>query len=257
MRLWRAHGLGNDYLILESGEPVDAGLVRALCDRHWGVGGDGVLEPTEAMDADHGVRIWNPDGSIAEKSGNGLRIFARWLADRGAGSSFTVSTGHDVVTCWVDDEAITVAMGVARVEPERDLEVHGVTYRVVPVDLGNPHCVLFVDDFDGLAWRAIGAQIEVHPAFPNRTNVQFAKVTGPARMRARIWERGAGETEASGSSACAVVAAAADTGRISAEAVVVGMPGGQLWVELQGSHIRLRGPVQPVGRFEVDPRWRR
>src|SRR5687768_5785699 len=127
MRLFKAHGLGNDYLVLETAEPLDAPLVRALCDRHRGVGGDGVLEPRAASRADHAVRIWNPDGSIAEKSGNGLRILAWWLsAVRGAGAAFTVEVEGNVVGCEVDGTVVDVEMGTARIhDPDRAFVVDG------------------------------------------------------------------------------------------------------------------------------------
>lgn len=269
MRLWRAHGLGNDYLVLEDGPVMDPALVRAICDRHRGVGGDGVLEPNSADDADHGVRIWNPDGSLAEKSGNGLRIFARWLVQRaGAGPAFTVSTGADVVACEVGDE-VRVAMGRARFEPdevpvaadapviERPVDVEGVELTITAVGLGNPHCVIYRDEpLDALPWRSWGRALEVHPLFPNRTNVQIARVLGERVVEARIWERGAGETLASGSSSCAVAAVGVRTGRLRGGEIEVRMPGGSLRVRVDPDlTLHLRGPVEPVGVVEVDPEW--
>lgn len=270
MRLYRAHGLGNDYLVLEDGPPLDAALARDLCDRHRGVGGDGVLEPVAATGADHAVRILNPDGSIAEKSGNGLRIYARWLRDRrGAGARFTVSTGFETVTCAVDDDAVTVAMGRARfsgapgVLPAVQLlgfafpiGDHDVVLHAVSV--GNPHCVVFRDeaDLDALPWREWGRTLETLPLYPNRTNVQIARVAGPAELEARIWERGAGETSASGSSACAVAAVAVRTGRVAPGPITVRMPGGVLHVRVSAElDLELRGPVEPIGVIDVDPAW--
>lgn len=265
----RYHGLGNDYLVLVEGPPLHPELVRQICDRHTGVGGDGILAPASSTTADHGVRIWNPDGSIAEKSGNGLRIFARWLVDEGrAGRSFSVDTGACRVTCDVGEVDIAVDMGRVSFAPEDvpvrapgpllDGWIDGVDLPVCAVGLGNPHCVLFVDDPDGLDWRALGRQIEVHPAFPNRTNVQVATVLGPGRALARIWERGAGETSASGSSACAVASAAVRTGRLGHGLVTVEMAGGSLSVEVSEAwDIRLVGPVERVGRVHVDAGWLR
>lgn len=257
MRLLRAHGLGNDYLVLEAGPALSPALVRALCDRHTGVGGDGVLEPIDAGErASWGVRIWNPDGSVAEKSGNGLRIFARWLHSiRGAPARFTVWTGFDVVTCEVGRDDVTVEMGTARARP-LDLTVDGQTFDAVGIDLGNPHCVCFFEtsDLDGLPWRAWGRALEVHPTFPQRTNVQFARIVGPRRLEARIWERGAGETRASGSSACAIVAAAVATGRIAVGSAEVVMPGGSLQVDVDGAgRVVLTGPVEGICRVELLP----
>jgi diaminopimelate epimerase len=262
--------LGNDYLVLMSGEPMSPEGARALCDRHRGPGGDGVLQalpPTAGADVD--LCIWNPDGSIAEKSGNGLRIFARWLVEeRGAPTDFSVDTGHDIVQCAVGPRLISVQMGRASLAPAdvpttgtgpwigHSLVVEGTALEVVAVGVGNPHCVVFVDrPFDQLPWRSWGRAIEVHPGFPNRTNVQFAQWIEGA-LHIRIWERGAGETSASGSSSCAVAAAAVVTGRLEAGVHGVCMPGGVLSVEVGPDlDLTLVGPVEVVGRFSLDPRW--
>ncbi len=270
MRLVRFHGLGNDYLVLAAGPPLTPELVRALCDRHTGVGGDGVLEPGDVASdvADHGVRIWNPDGSIAGKSGNGLRIFARWLSDeRGAGAAFSIWTGVGRVTCEVDPDPIgpiAVEMGVASFraadvpcrEARVDGELAGAPGPVTTVGLGNPHCVVWVPDPDAVDWRAAGARLERDPFFPERTNVQHATVLGPGRLRARIWERGAGETLASGSSACAVAASAVRTGRAAPGRITVEMAGGALQVDVAPDFaLRLVGPVERVGEVAVDAGW--
>ena len=253
MKVWKAHGLGNDYLVWVSGPSLTRNDVIALCDRHCGVGADGVLEPMPTDRADFGVRIWNPDGSVAEKSGNGLRIFARWLCEsRGADRTFTVDTGHDVVGCVVGDDTIEVAMGRAAVRAVR------VQSRdAFAVDVGNPHCVVFTQDpLDTVAWRALGEQIEIDPMFPDRTNVQFARVLTDRSIAIRIWERGAGPTQASGSSACAVAAAAVHTGRCRQGPVSVEMPGGTLLVDVSDElTVHLTGPVEVVGTFSVDARW--
>jgi diaminopimelate epimerase len=264
MKLYKAHGLGNDYLVLESGEALDPGRVRAICDRHRGPGADGILEPTRSVESDHGVRIWNPDGSVAEKSGNGLRIFARWLVDeRGASRHFTVHTGHEAVTCTVTDEAVAVQMGQARfLWLQRPMTVQGAELITTSLTVGNPHCVCFVDpsvDLDALPWRAWGRSLEVDAAFPNRTNVQVARVLPDGSLEIRIWERGAGETSASGSSSCAVAAAAVRLGLVPDGPILVSMPGGTLDVdvELPGYAITLTGPVAPVCRLELDRDWLR
>ena len=221
MKLYRSHGLGNDYLVLEEGGKLDPELVRNLCDRHRGGGGDGVLEPTPGEGADYGVRIWNPDGSVAEKSGNGLRIYAAWLhAHRSAAGSFSVWTGSDRVSCVVGDGEVEVEMGAASFEPsaipllsdrpvvEETWTVGDLSFPVCALSMGNPHCVAFTsDDLDELDWRDWGRRLEVDSRFPNRTNVQVARVLGRAEVEIRIWERGAGETLASGTSSCAVAVA--------------------------------------------------
>ncbi len=255
--LYKAHGLGNDYLVLVEGGPLDPARVRALCDRNRGCGGDGVLEPLPTARADHGLRIWNPDGSRAEKSGNGLRIHAWWLSTlRGAGRRFTIAVEDPkggpeaVVTCEVDGRQVEVDMGPAEIlASDARFRVGGDDLRAVLVSVGNPHCVVFVDrPPDELPWRAWGEALEVHEAFPRRTNVQVARVLGPDRVELRIWERGAGPTLASGSSACAVAAAAIASGRCPRGRLTLEMAGGSLDVTV-GDTLVLRGPVEPVGLF--------
>lgn len=256
MKLVRGHGLGNDYLILTTGQALSPALVRAICDRHTGVGSDGVLEPFETDRADYGVRIWNPDGSIAEKSGNGLRIYARWLVREGAPSDHSLWTDFDRVTVHVEAAAITVAMGRALVEGVEALPLADGVVEGVVLSVGNPHFVYFCDDPDALPWRVLGAQLERHPRFPQRTNVQFARVLGDHALSMRIWERGAGETQASGSSSCAVAAAAVHTGRCRAGEIELHMPGGTLQVDVSGSlELHLRGPAELVGTVELDHTW--
>lgn len=246
MRLFRAHGLGNDYLLYEAGPPLTPALVRAICNRHLGIGSDGLLEPCRSPDGAHpGVRIHNPDGSEAEKSGNGLRIYA-WWRTRGTTERFWVWTRGGMVTCEVDGPNVSVEMGVAtRAEPRL---VEGTV--IHPVDLGNPHAVVLGMPPD---WAALGARIE--QAVPGRTNVQFIEVVGPHHVRARIWERGAGHTLSSGSSACAI--AAVVVGRALAKSPVqVEMEGGTMTVTVEpDGRVTLKGPVEPVGTIEVDPGW--
>jgi diaminopimelate epimerase len=270
VRFWKAHGLGNDYLVLERPLPLAPALVTALCERHTGIGSDGILEPTPpSLGADHGVRIWNPDGSIAEKSGNGLRIFARFLADaRGAGQSFTVSTGACKVECRVSGAAISVEMGAATFAPsevpvlsdrefiEQQIAISDGSLVATAVGMGNPHCVVFrTEPLDTLPWRRWGAELTAHALFPNRTNVQVAAVRSASEVEIRIYERGAGETQASGSSACAVAAAGVRTGRLAPGRIRVVMPGGELFVTVSETGILLEGPVEGVGHIDLEPSW--
>lgn len=247
MRLFRSHGLGNDYLVLEAGTLTPA-LVRAVCHRNVGVGSDGILEPVPPRDgADYGLRIHNPDGTEAEKSGNGLRIYADWLVrERGAPPEFSVWTPGGVVRCVVAGDQVRVAMGHAVVGPPRvlaDVPVH-------PVNVGNPHAVVLGIPTD---WEAVGARIE--HAVPGRTNVQFISFTGPSTITARVWERGAGRTLSSGSSACAVAAVGVALGRV-ASPVQVQMEGGMLHVIVApDGTVELQGPVEAIGRVTVDPAW--
>lgn len=270
LRLWRAHGLGNDYLVLDAGPPLGPELARALCDRHRGVGGDGVLEPIAPGPATYGVRIWNPDGSIAEKSGNGLRIFARFLTERrGAPPRFSMWTGSETVGCTVGDASITLQMGRATLAPDRVpvIAEHPVideawsvgdhTLCVTAIATGNPHLVCFVDTpLDDLPWHDLGHALSHHPRMPNRTNVQFARVLDPANLHIRIVERGAGPTLASGSSSCAAAAAAVRTGRMPPGRIAVHMPGGTLWVGVsEALDLTLEGPVEPVATIELHSDW--
>jgi len=265
----KGHGLGNDYLVLtgkDLGRELSARAIQKICDRHWGVGGDGILLLVPSAVADFGLRIFNPDGSEAEKSGNGLRIFAKFLHDHGHARSlrFTVETRGGIVecVCHVRDgrvEAVTVEMGRATFRapeipmngPDREvvgvpLQVDGTTLTVTAVSVGNPHCVVFVPRLDEQEARRLGPLIERHPAFPNRTNVQFARVHARDTVDILIWERGAGWTLASGSSSCAVACAAVKNG-LTDRRVTVRMPGGQLAIEVREDwSIRLEGPVEEV-----------
>ena len=269
MKLWRAHALGNDYLVVEEGPALTPSLVRALCHRHRGMGSDGILEPTPSKEADSGLIIWNPDGSVAEKSGNGLRIFARWLVEQGHGRNLSIALTHEVVQCEIFSDRIAVEMGRCHFEPSKvpvqaeepvidaTWQVGSHLLQVVAVGVGNPHCVVFrQEDLEQLPWREWGRLLERDSRFPNRANVQIARVLGEQLVEIRIWERGAGETSASGSSSCAVVAAGVKTGRLRRGEIVVHMPGGVLEVTIrEDNSLLLTGPVEVVGRVEVDARW--
>jgi len=187
VQLFRSHGLGNDYLIVEQTScDLEPGLVRALCDRHRGVGADGILEPRTTSRADYGLRIWNADGSVAEKSGNGLRIFARWLVDhRRAAMEMTMDTCFECVHARVGQELVAVDMGRGKVKPAPELgtelgTVFGADWMpssMMCVDVGNPHLTCFYDhSVDDLPWHRWAAELETHARFPNRTNVGFAQI---------------------------------------------------------------------------------
>ena len=238
--------------------------MRLLCDRHHGVGSDGLLlgGPAGAPDR-FTLRILNPDGSEAEKSGNGLRIFARWLWDRGlvGGAPFHVETRGGVVRCEVRDagRVVFVEMGRASFDsaaipvagPRREvvgepLDVDGHTLRITAVTVGNPHCVLHLDRVDAALARRLGPLLETHPLFPNRTNVQLVRVLDAHRIRIEVWERGAGYTLASGSSSCAAAAASVRLGRCRGDGEVV-MPGGSLQIGVGDDFaLTMLGPVERV-----------
>jgi diaminopimelate epimerase len=277
----KSHGLGNDYVVVRAADLPDGMLTGdaaiRLCDRHRGIGADGVLVAVGSARADFGVRIFNPDGSEAEKSGNGLRIFAKYLWDHGHARApvFTVDTPGGVVTCEcrvVDGrvDVVTVEMGRATFEA-RAIPMRGIAGEAVEVSLdlgtgerlvvtavsvGNPHCVVFSQTVDEASCRRIGPRLERHPAFPQRTNVQLARAVDRSTLAMAIWERGAGYTLASGSSSCAAAAAAVRTGRCDPGRIRVTMPGGELAVHIRHDWtIRLEGPVEQVfeGTLEAVP----
>lgn len=278
MQFWKGQALGNDYLVVDaSGTGVpDERVIRGLCDRHRGVGSDGVLVGDPSVEPVR-LRIFNPDGTEAEKSGNGLRIFGAWLHLRGLVGeyAFQVALPGETVTMKVESVSadgsrlLRVDMGkatfragdVAFTESDADeevvghpLEVGGETVAIHTVSTGNPHCVVFLDPLDPDVFRRLGPALQSHPAFERGVNVQFARVVGPSQLEAMIWERGAGETLASGSSACAVVAAALRSGRIDGHVFEVGMPGGSVEVEIDESFdLRLTGPAQMVLSGTVEP----
>ncbi len=254
--LTRSHGLGNDYLVADPAElpfVVSPDRVQLLCDRHRGVGSDGLL----LLNGVTGVRIFNPDGSEAEKSGNGLRIFARWLHDteRVTARHFTVRLMYDEAEVEVHaDGSVSVDMGQPTFRQDLSvLDVGGVRLEVLPLSLGNPQCVVFRPQLDRTELRTLGPLIERHAAFANRTNVQFARAVDRSSVELLIWERGAGETQASGSSACAVVAAAHRRGLVDAE-VTARMQGGDLSVRVEhNGHVFQRGPVVEIARITLSP----
>lgn len=272
MRFWKYQALGNDYVVMDGrGEaPLAPDLVRRVCDRHFGVGSDGILWHAEDGDA-VGLRIYNPDGSEAEKSGNGLRIFARYLFDRGlvGGDPFAVSTPGGRVSCHVLDGGRRVEVEMGRVSfssreipvagPEREvleepLEIGGERVVFSAATVGNPHCVILREKVSAEEACRLGPLLEHHTAlFPNRTNVQFVQVVSERAIQIEIWERGAGYTLASGSSSCAAAAVAHRLGKVGPE-ITVHMPGGDLRVSLDAAmHARQVGPVGAVATGEVAP----
>jgi diaminopimelate epimerase len=259
----KSHGLGNDYIVIDPANvpfAVTPEAVRLICDRHRGVGSDGILLVAPAADADFGVRIFNPDGTEAEKSGNGARIFAKFLREHGYTNKdhFTIHTLGGRVTCALEHEdgrvaRITVDMGKARFDPLDAIEVGGRRFEVTSVSIGNPHCVIVVPDLATIDIQELGPKIETHPAFPHRTNVQFAQVVSRSEVRILIWERGAGYTLASGSSSCAVVAAVHRKGLVARD-VTVSMPGGRLSISIAADgEIRMRGPVEEICAGDLSP----
>jgi diaminopimelate epimerase len=240
----RGHGLGNDYLVVDGasfGLELTPERIVAICDRHTGVGSDGILErvPTPAG-FDAAVRIFNPDGSEAEKSGNGTRIFAKFCFDHGYATPDKPLRMHTLggpVTAQLvarekDRTVLRMSMGQVTFEwEEQPLEVGDRSFRTTSLSVGNPHCVIFDALFDETTARKYGPLVENHARFPKRTNVQFIQVVDRTTVNALIWERGAGWTLASGTSSCAVAAACVRAGLVDREVKVV-MPGGTLAVSV-------------------------
>ena len=269
MRFHKYQALGNDYLVLENAgaEALSTSLIQRICERHFGVGSDGILTAAPVSGGDFGLRIFNPDGSEAEKSGNGLRIFARHLWDQGRVTEkpFTLATMGGVVRCQVRDNGrmVFVEMGVARFEsaaipmqgPPREvidepIEVGGTALRFTGVTVGNPHCVIFMQDASKDIALRVGPLLERHEMFPNRTNVQFVEPVNRHRIRIEIWERGAGYTLASGTSSCAA-AAAVRLGLCESPVTVV-MPGGQLEIGVGKDYdLTMLGHVRKVADGEL------
>lgn len=269
----KSHALGNDYIVLDEAKlsrPLTPEAVRRICDIHYGIGSDGILLVTAkpGAGADFGVRIFNPDGGEAEKSGNGLRILAKFLYDHGytGKPEFTVSTPGGTVKARLHLErgqvsGITADMGRATfvsaeipvAGPRREvvrepLQVDGKTLTVTCVSVGNPHCVIFTDTLDVTEVQRLGPKIEHHGSFPNRINVQFATVKARDRVAVLIWERGAGYTLASGTSSCAVASACVKNG-FTDRHVTVESPGGELSVRVgQAWDLTLTGPASEICR---------
>ncbi|MDO8930050.1 MAG: diaminopimelate epimerase [Bacteroidota bacterium] len=266
----KSHGLGNDYFVLDQAGisfELNEKNIQLLCDVHYGIGSDGILLKIPSEKADFGLKIFNPDGSEAEKSGNGLRIFAKYLYDYGhtSGKKFTIETLGGIVTAEVSGEAngkanrIKVDMGKAIFNShnvpvicdesecfDHPLNIVDETYLINCVSVGNPHCVILRDRLVKAEIMKHGSEIENHPLFPNRINVQFAKVLSRNEVEILIWERGAGYTLASGSSSCAVAAIMVKKG-LTDRKLTVKMPGGVLQLEIDESwNIRMEGEVKEI-----------
>ncbi|HVN61247.1 MAG TPA: diaminopimelate epimerase [Gaiellaceae bacterium] len=242
MRFSKWHALGNSYLLVErseAGAPLTPERAQALSA---GADSDGVLEVLFATDDELTVLIWNPDGSLAEMSGNGTRIAAAWLAQRTGSPDVHVHVGLRTVRAHIRaDGLVEQELGEVEVGPLETIEVSEEQLEVTPVSVGNPHAVVRLDHGRDDLLR-LGPLLERHPRFPDRTNVQLVEVESPHTLRVSVWERGAGETSASGSSAVAAAAAAVAHGWCTSP-VTVRLPGGELLVEIHGRHARLTGPA--------------
>jgi diaminopimelate epimerase len=268
MRFYKYHALGNDYVVLDPrGQQLDLtpDQIRTICHRHYGIGSDGILlGPLPSTKALFSLRIFNPDGSEAEKSGNGLRIFCRYLWDRKLveNQPFGIETKGGLVRCVVLDEGKQVKVEMGQVsfwskdipvagEPrevlQEPIKIGKKTFRFSGATIGNPHCVIPVQDLSPELAKKYGPLLELHPLFPNRTNVQFLKVLDRNNIRIEIWERGAGYTLASGSSSSAAAAVARKLGMCNSQ-ITVHMPGGKISISIDENFgIVMIGPLTRIG----------
>lgn len=274
MRFAKYHALGNDYIVMD---PRNAGPlptpahIRRICHRNFGIGSDGILwGPLPSARAPFALRIFNPDASEAEKSGNGIRIFSRYLYDcdlvkeepfaldtagglvevriQKGGRSITVDMGHVSF-----DSAKIPVTGPAREVVNDTITVRDRTFTYCAATIGNPHCVIPLPTVSPELAHTYGPHLETHPNFPRRTNVQFLQVLDRANIRIEIWERGAGYTLASGSSSSAAAAVAHKLGLVDNH-ITVHMPGGRIGIEIGPDFaIRMTGAVTHVGDGTLDP----
>ncbi|MBN2213914.1 MAG: diaminopimelate epimerase [Bacteroidales bacterium] len=273
----KSHGLGNEYIILDS-QKIDFKLttnaIRRLCNVHFGIGSDGILLKAGSGNADFGLKIFNPDGSEAEKSGNGLRIFCKFLYDYKyvKKREFFVETPGGIVKATIIEEKngratmISVDMGKA-IFRSRDIPVNSdnlefigekITagdreFEVNCVSVGNPHCVVIRNRLDVNEIKKYGPLLETHPLFPNRINVQFAKIVSRNEAQILIWERGAGYTLASGSSSCAVACILVKR-NLADQNLKINMKGGTLRIEIDKEwNIRMTGEVSETAKGILSP----
>jgi len=268
----KMHGLGNEYIVLDSANidfKLTQNAIKRICNIHFGIGSDGIVLKVPSSKADFGFRVYNPDGSEAEKSGNGLRIFCKYLYDYGFATKkqFSVETLTDIVYADIIEEEkgkamlIRVEMGKAKFtsreipvdsdKPEfisQKIMAGDREYEVNCVSVGNPHCVVIKDDLDEKEIRKYGPLLENHPMFPNRINVQFAKVLSEHDAQILIWERGAGFTLASGSSSCAASSVLVKKGLVKGD-LTMHMIGGSLKIQIDKEwNIRMTGEVREIAK---------
>jgi diaminopimelate epimerase len=259
----KMHGCGNDFIFLDclNGEIGDlGGVAKRLCDRRFGIGADQLLTVHPSKIADFKMEIYNADGGQVEMCGNGIRCFAKYVYDHGLTKKkeLEVETLGGIIRPRLRGNEVEVDMGEPILEGRKipvnadgkiinyPLEVDGKTYQVSCVSMGNPHCVLYLDDLDHLDLERIGPRFEHHSFFPKRVNTEFVQVLGPHEVRMRVWERGAGETWACGTGACAVGVAGSLIGKTERK-VTVHLRGGDLLIEWrENNHVYMTGGAEEV-----------
>ena len=258
----KMHGLGNDFVVVDARfveTDVDATLAIAIADRHRGVGFDQLAVISETSEADLELVFWNSDGSLSDACGNATRCIARYEMDRTGAKDLRLKTGRGILIAREGPEGMTsVNMGHPFLDWQDVPLSENCDTLHLPIDgdpcatgMGNPHCTFFVEDIAAIDLAVQGAQFETHPLFPERTNVQFAQLTGPDHLRMRVWERGAGVTLASGSSSCAVAVAAARRG-LTGRQVTIDLDGGTIYVNWADDGVWMTGPTAHV----FDGQWR-
>jgi len=250
MEFVKVEGLGNDFILIPSDVEPSAEEIQRWCHRRTGVGADGVLTAVASEDGRVRMRYWNADGGEAEMCGNGLRCVARFAFERGwvLGPSFVIDSAVGVHPVTVSPDSVRAFVGSPLRSRTDVLNVAGE--EIFPVSIGNPHAVVFVDDIDSAAVAETGPAIENDAIFPNRTNVEFVEVTDVDRIALRVWERGVGETRASGTGAAAAVFVARDRGLVG-EVVAVELSGGELTIELGEDGAWMVGPAEVVFRGDL------
>ena len=265
----KSHGLGNDYIVMDLKKinfKLDKKRIKEICHRNYGIGADGILLLVNSKKADFGLKIYNPDGTEAEKSGNGLRIFSKYLYDYNYTKkrNFLIETKGGIVRSEVilknkKVKDVKVDMGVASFESKKipvktkdkysinqKIKVKNQSFTYSSVTVGNPHCVIFLKNISKDLALKFGRLIEENKLFPKRTNVQFAQIISKNKVKIEIWERGAGYTLASGSSSCGVVSVGYKLGLLN-EKVQVIMPGGKLYIEIDKDYkLTMKGPVEEI-----------
>ena len=258
MKFTKMHGLGNDFIIIDSRiEPLEgldlSKLAVKLCDRHYGIGADGLLIAGPSNSADVKMRVFNSDGSEAEICGNGIRCFAKYIYEtlEKKKELISVETLAGVILPSILDHKgktaiVEVDMGAPKSIKNAELKIDNVKYDATLVSFGNPHCVIFVDDLSNVYIDEIGPKIETNKMFPDRTNVEFVEIVSRKEAVVKVWERGAGETLACGTGACACAVAGITAGKFDKD-VLIRLPGGNLDIEWQDDkHVILRGPAETV-----------
>ena len=276
MKFTKMHGIGNDYIYVNCMDGMDFDPEQtsiALSDRHFGVGSDGMILICPSDKADFRMRMFNADGSEGKMCGNGIRCFAKYVYCKGLTDKMVISIetlagiktawlildGQEVVSIRVDMGSPVLAPSLIPVEfagermVNEAIEVGGREWNVTAVSMGNPHCVTYVDDVDGLAIEKIGPQFEHHALFPERVNTEFVKKIDDTTVQMRVWERGSGETWACGTGACAVAVASILNGVVSSDSVKVKLRGGDLHIEWnrEENTVYMTGPATFVYEGEV------